>query len=441
MAFEFRFPDVGEGITEGEIVKWRVKEGDAVKEHDVIAEVETDKAVVEIPSPVSGTVSKLHYKVGDTVEVGKILASIETGAVPPVKEEKKDRSVAVVGELEEAGDEEPAMKKPSSAARPSANQAANVLALPAVRKFAEQMGVDLSKVRGSGPNGLITEKDVRQAALFRTASMSETLGMKTATNVERVPLRGIRKVIAQQMTKSEHTAVHVSHFDEADVTGLVEYREKEKKKMESKGLHLTYMPFIIRAVVKALKAHPYLNATLDDEKEEILIKKYYNIGVAVDTPEGLIVPNIKGADRKGIEELTRAVADISNRARERKIGMAELRDGTFTITNIGVLGGTHFTPIINWPEVAILGTGAIKDMPVVENGKIVARKMLPISISFDHRVLDGAEAARFSTDFRKYLENVEMLLKEDAELPKSSKAEKEEPKREPKKDDELEGII
>ncbi len=437
MAIEFRFPDVGEGITEGEIVKWRVKEGDAVKEHDVIAEIETDKAVVEIPSPVSGTISKLHYKAGDTVEVGKILASIETGAAPPVKEEKKDRSVAVVGELEEASDEEPAIRRPVIAARPSVAQP-SVMALPAVRKLAEQMGVNLLSVKGSGPNGLITEKDVRQAALFKTASMSGPLGTQVAVqSVERVPLRGIRKVIAQQMTKSEHTAVHVSHFDEVDVTGLVEYREKEKKIMESKGVHLTFMPFIIRALIKSLAKHPYLNATLDDEKEEILIKKYYNIGVAVDTPEGLIVPNIKDADRKGIEELAKAVTDISSRARERKIGLAELKDGTFTITNIGILGGTHFTPIINWPEVAIMGIGAIREQAVVKDGRIVVRKMLPVSVSFDHRVLDGAEAARFATDFKNYLENVELLLKD--EPPAAER--KEEPKQEPKKGDTLEGII
>lgn len=435
MVTEFKFPDVGEGITEGEIVKWRVKEGDAVKEHDVIVEVETDKAIVEIPAPVSGTILKLHYKEGDTVEVGKVLVTL--GTTGETKLQRKE-SVAVVGELEEAADEEPQAKKPNLPARPPEKQ---VLAMPAVRRVAAQLSVDITKVSGTGPGGMITELDVRKAAVFRTAAFAAAQQKETAApsgDAERIPLHGIRKVIAQHMAKSEHTAVHVSHFDEADVTELVSYREKEKKKFEGKGIKLTYIPFIVKALVKALKEHPYLNATLDDEKEEIIIKRYYNIGIAVDTPEGLIVPNIKDAGKKGIEELAKEIASLASRAKERKNDIAELKGGTFTITNIGVLGGTHFTPIINWPEVAILGIGAIKDSAVVKDGKIVARKMLPLSISFDHRVLDGAEAARFASALKNYLENVEMLLKEDKELPKLVK---EEPKKEPRKDDALEGII
>jgi len=419
MPFEFKFPDIGEGLTEGEIVRWLVKEGDEVKEGQPLVEVETDKALAEIPSPRTGFILKILAKEKEIVKVGQVMVVIgekgEALAAPP----PKPKSVGVVGELEEAPEEAPAAEVHGEAARPTF-VSPHALATPAVRALAKELGEDINKVKGTGPEGRVLEKDVRQAVEVKEKPV-EVKPVEAPKKVrkydlygyvDRLPLRGVRRSIAKAMVKSKYTAPHVTSMDEADVTDLWKIREKEKKAAEKKGIKLTILPFIIKAAIAGLKEHPYLNATLDDENEEIILKKYYNIGVATDTPEGLMVPVVKNAADKSILQLAEELTQLAEKARNRTIDLADLKGGTFTITNYGALGGIYGTPIINHPEVAILGTGKIKDMPVVMDGKIEIRKILFLALSFDHRVVDGAEAARFLNTVIARLEDPNLILLE-----------------------------
>lgn len=486
MSYEFKFPDIGEGLTEGEIVRWLVKEGDEIKEGQPLVEVETDKALAEIPSPKTGVIQKILAKEKEVVKVGQAIVvfgekgesvakkeapaeempaketppkeapakEVPAKEVPPkeqpVKEEpapsaKKPKSVGVVGELEEAPeepaapaakqvDEKPAAEKPVPGKplveRPPTEKPALVsphaMATPAVRALARELGVDIDKVKGSGPEGRVLEKDVRQAAETKEkpvepamAAPAEAVKQPAKAKkydlygyIEHVPLRGVRRSIAKAMVKSKYTAPHVTAMDEADVTELWKIKEKEKKAAEKRGIKLTILPFIIKAVIAGLKEHPYLNSTLDDENEEILLKKYYNIGVATDTPEGLMVPVVKGAAEKSIFQLAEELIQLTDKARNRKIDLGDLKGGTFTITNYGSIGGMYGTPIINHPEVAILGVGRMKDLPVVKDEKLETRKILFLSLSFDHRVVDGAEAARFLNAIISRLEDPDLILLE-----------------------------
>ena len=417
MAFEFKFPDIGEGLTEGEIVRWLVKEGDEIKEGQPLVEVETDKALAEIPSPKTGVILKIMAKEKEIVKVGQVIVVIgekgEALAAPP----PRPKSVGVVGELEEAPEEAPAVAAKAEPIKP-ALVSEQVLATPSVRALAKELGVDINNVQGTGPEGRVLETDVRQFAESKAKPAKE---VKKPTKVrkydlygyvERIPLRGVRRSIAKAMVKSKYTAPHVSAMDEADVTELWKIREKEKKAAESKGIKLTILPFIIKAIIAGLTEHPYLNATLDDENEEIILKKYFNIGLATDTPEGLMVPVVKNAKEKSIFELAQESAQLAEKARNRTIDLADLKGGTFTITNYGAVRGTYGTPIINYPEVAILGIGRIQEMPVARDGKVVVRKILPLSLSFDHRVVDGAEAARFLSTVIARLEDPDLILLE-----------------------------
>lgn len=437
MAFEFKFPDIGEGLTEGEIVRWLVKEGDEIKEGQAIVEVETDKALAEIPAPRTGVVLKILAKEKEVVKVGQVIVVIgEKGE--KIAEPSQKPSVGVVGELEEAPEEPapaaaekvPPKKKPEEVparakvekeavqpppARPAGERA---LATPAVRALARELGIDINKVQGTGGEGRVLEKDVRQAAEAKAKPAEEVKEIKKVRkydlygSVERIPLRGVRRSIAKAMVKSKYTAPHVTAMDDADITELWQIREKEKKVAESKGVKLTILPFIIKAVVAGLTDHPYLNATLDDETEEIILKKYISIGMATDTPEGLMVPVVKLAKEKSIFELAQELTQLTEKARNRTIDLADLKGGTFTITNYGAVRGTYGTPIINYPEVAILGVGRIQDRPVIRDEKVVVRKILPLSISFDHRVVDGAEAARFLNTVIVRLEDPDLILLE-----------------------------
>jgi pyruvate dehydrogenase E2 component (dihydrolipoamide acetyltransferase) len=419
MAYEFKFPDIGEGLTEGEVVRWLVKEGDEVKEGQPLVEVETDKALAEIPSPRTGVILKILAKEKEIVKVGQVIVVIgekgETLAAPP----PKPKSVGVVGELEEAPEEAPAVATRAEAVRPTF-VSPHALATPAVRALAKELGVDINKVKGTGPEGRVLEKDLRQAAEVKEKPV-EARPVEAPKKVkkydlygyvDRIPLRGVRRSIAKAMVKSKYTAPHVTTMDEADVTELWKIRDKQKKMAEQKGIKLTILPFLIKAVLAGLKEHPYLNATLDDEAEEIILKKYYNIGVAADTPEGLMVPVVKNANDKSILQLAEELTQLTEKARNRTIDLADLKGGTFTITNYGALGGMYGTPIINHPEVAILGTGKIKDTPVVMDGKIEIRKILFLALSFDHRVVDGAEAARFLNTVIARLEDPDLILLE-----------------------------
>jgi pyruvate dehydrogenase E2 component (dihydrolipoamide acetyltransferase) len=393
MPFEFVLPDLGEGIAEGEIRKWTVKEGDDVREHQTVLEVETDKAVVEVPSPRKGKVLKIRKEEGEIVKVGEtLLTIIEEGEAaeekPEEAEKKEDRpkSVTVIGVLPEAGEE--------------------VLATPAVRAFAKEAGVDLKTVEGTGPGGSITKEDVLKLSKKTTAKETpDRYG-----EIERVPIRGIRRTIANNLMHSHRTTAFVTAMEEADVTELWSVREREKEPLREKGVHLTFLPFFIKAAQHALRDHKFLNASVDEETEEIVVKKYYNIGIAVDTPDGLMVPVVQNVDKKSILELAEEMQNLSKKARDRKIKLEEMRGSSFSITNYGAFGGGFATPIIDYPDVAILGTGKISEKPWVVNGKIVVRKILPLSLTFDHRVTDGVEATRFLSKVVRYLEDPGLLF-------------------------------
>lgn len=417
MAYEFKFPDIGEGLTEGEIVRWLVKEGDEVKEGQPLVEVETDKALAEIPSPATGVVLKILAKEKEIVKVGQVIVVIgekgESLAPPP----SKPRSVGVVGELEEAPEEAPSVIVTAAPVK-TVLVSEHALATPVVRALAKELGIDINKVKGSGPEGRVLEKDVQQFAESKEKPAEPEKKIAKVKKydlygyVDRIPLRGVRRSIAKAMVKSKYTAPHVTAMDEADVTELSKIREKEKKTAEKKGVKLTILPFIIKAVIAGLSEHPYLNASLDDENEEILLKKYFNIGVATDTPEGLMVPVVKNAKDKSILQIAQELTQLVEKARNRTIDLADLKGGTFTISNYGALGGIYATPIINYPEVAILGVGKIREMPVVRNGKLVVRRILSLALSFDHRVVDGGEGARFLNTVIARLEDPDLILLE-----------------------------
>lgn len=376
MPYEFLLPDLGEGMTEAEIRKWLVKEGDTIEEHQVVLEIETDKAVVEVPSPVKGRVLRIGKGIGEIAKVGEVLMIIDEGA-------EEGKSVSVVGTLPE--EEE-------------------VLATPAIRSLAKELGVRIEGIKGSGPGGSITREDVIEASK-RVSAARDQYGP-----VERMPIRGLRRTISKNLLLSQRTTAFVTGMDEADVTELWHLREREKKSVAEKGIHLTFMPFFIKAVQHALLEHPLLNASVDEEKEEVIIKRYYNMGIAVDTPEGLMVPVIRDVDKKSILELAREIQELSQKARERRIKIEEMKGSTFTITNYGHFGGTFATPIINYPDVAILGIGRITDRPWVKDGQIVIRKVLPLSLTFDHRVTDGVDSARFLSKTIQYLEDPALLF-------------------------------
>ncbi len=421
MAFNFVLPDLGEGIAEGEIRKWLVKEGSIIKEHQAVLEIETDKAVVEVPSPKGGTVLKIARDEGDTVKVGEVLIVIgeageKIGEQPLAKEEPtaegRPKSVSVVGELPE---EEEQIK--SAAAWPKlasvSGQLSNreetaVLAMPAVRMFAKEQGVSLEKIKGTGPGGSISREDVLKATKLPPKAEDQY------GPFERVSIKGLRKTIAKNLVLAQKTTAFVTEFDEADITDLWDLRTREKKMLEEKGVHLTFVPFFMKAIQHALMEFVTFNASVDEEREDILLKKYFNIGVAVDTAEGLIVTVVRNVEKKTIRELAAELQNLSRQARERTIKLEDLRGSTFTITNYGTYGSTFATPIINLPDVAILGTGKITDKPWVRGGQIKIRKILPLSLTFDHRVNDGAGAAKFLTRLVGYLEDPASIFVESA---------------------------
>lgn len=446
---DVKFPDVGEGITEGTLVKWLVKEGDEIKADQAVAEIETDKAIVEIPSPKAGKVAKLYGKEGDVIKVGSTLASLALPgeevkppeAKPPEAKPPGVKPLEVkppeMRPTEEVKPAEPSREIKPSEIKPSEEiklpkppeegkkpekpkeMPGRVLATPSTRRLARELGVDISKVEGTGPGGRVTDEDVRRFSEAKPEARPEVKPPEAAPSEaapeikameERIAIKSIRKTIGERMVQSKFTAPHVTSMDEADVTELVKLREKEKKAAEEKGIKLTYLAFVVKAVTVALKQHPYLNASIDSRKNEIVLKHYYNIGVAVDTPEGLMVPVIKNADQKSIMELAQETEKLAEEARTRKIKLADLKGNTFTITNIGSIGGIFSTPIINPPDVAILGVHRIRDMAVVIDGEVKVRKILPLVISFDHRALDGAQAARFMNTLIEHLKDPDLLL-------------------------------
>lgn len=443
--FDYRFPELGEGLHEGEIIKWHIKPGDRVEEDQIIMEVQNDKAVVEVPSPFSGKVLDVKTKEGTVAKVGDIIAVFEVEGELPAQSEEEGRAPetpaapvtpvapipseaakAPASPVEEAppaipGKTVPADKPKEQPSAPAAG-VIGVLATPGVRKLAREKGIDIANVKPTGKNGRITREDV---LAFRPGEAADVTPDAPEAAVpaavpalagdlpeERVPLKGIRKIIAQAMVKSVYTAPHVTLMDEADVTALVALRERAKPLAEKKGVKLTYLPFIVKALIAALKQFPALNASIDDGKDEIVYKKYYHVGIATDTENGLLVPVIPHADRKNMWELASEIKDLAARGREGKLAPHELKGSTVSITNIGSAGGMFFTPVINYPEAAILGMGRITAKPVVKNGEIVIGNVMSLSLSFDHRIIDGATAQHAVNVIKQLLEDPELLIME-----------------------------
>jgi len=496
MVREFKLPDVGEGVAEGEIVSWLVEEGDEVSEDQPVAEVETDKAVVEVPSPVNGSVKELHAEAGAVVPVGDVIVTFavegdEGGDDADGAETAAEPSDASDGEVSQ--DDESADRS-----------GGRVFAAPSARRLARELDVDIASVEGSGPAGRVVEGDVRAAANGQgsesdpeaaandpvpaaepveaesgatggetaagtngeaePAGRDRTLAAPATRRVardlgvdldrvpateqrdggafvtseavqeyaeaqqeaqaadaravaggsegegERIPYRGIRRTIGRAMERSAYTAPHVTHHDTVDASALAETRAQLKPVAADRGISLTYMPIVMKACVAALREFPYLNSSLDEESEEIVLKDEYNVGVAVGTDAGLMVPVVEGVDRKGLLQIASETNELVEKARDRSISREEMQGGTFTITNFGAIGGEYATPIINHPETAILGLGAITERPVAIGGEVLARPTLPLSLSIDHRVIDGATAARFANELGGYLEEPRLLL-------------------------------
>ncbi len=438
MAKEFILPDLGEGIEEGDVVRVLVSEGDEIEADQPVLELETDKALIEVPSPFGGTVASIKVKSGDRVPVGAVLLTVE-GAAPGESEpseaepEPAEAAVAVeapAAEFEEEPSssrepargpvEEPAEEPTSpeaAPAPPTAEKGAPVPAAPSTRRFARELGVDLGQVTGSGPGGRIVEEDVKghvQAALSgRGGGSGAPPPLPDFTkwgDVERRPLRSIQRKAIEHMGLAWSQVPHVTQFEEADVTELEAFRQRHKDEAEARGGRLTPTVLILKAVVNALKAFPQFNASLDVEAEELVLKEYYHIGVAVDTDRGLLVPVIRDAERKDIFELALELGEVAERTRQGKIELETLQGGTFTITNLGTIAGTAFTPIVNYPEVSILGISRSREEPVVRDGRIDVRLLMPLALSYDHRVVNGADGARFIKHLAASLEDPGRLL-------------------------------
>jgi pyruvate dehydrogenase E2 component (dihydrolipoamide acetyltransferase) len=429
MALEFRFPDVGEGIHEGEIVHWLVKEGDSVRPDQPLVEVETDKAVVEIPAPRAGIILRVAVGEGQKIQVGEVLVVIgeagervvNTASLPSQKPPATAASVSVVGSLDIAlTDLPPSPEVIQAALAVSSVQARRVLAIPSVRKLARELGVDLTQVTPTGPHGRIRREDVLHTAQQRPVPQAPSLPEAPVPPtdlehdqhgpVEYQPLSALRRTIAQAMVTAATTAVPVTTTDEADVTELVALRARGNEAAAAQNVHVTLLPFIMKAVVAALRQHPKLNASLDDAANRLVLKRYYHLGIATDTPEGLTVPVVKDVDQKTLLTLATELARLTDLARTRRIPLTDLRGGTFTISNYGAIGGIFATPMLHLPEVAILGVGKLLHKPVVQGGEVVIRTILPLSLTFDHRALDGAEAQRFLNELIAYLSNPARLV-------------------------------
>jgi pyruvate dehydrogenase E2 component (dihydrolipoamide acetyltransferase) len=389
MPFDFKLPDLGEGIAEVELRRWLVKDGDRVTEHQPLLEVESDKAVVEVPAPHTGIVTGIHRHDGEMIEVGELLLTI-TGEGEEMPE--LPRKAGIVGLLPEAEVEE------------RTAFGSGVMATPQVRKLARERGIDLGSIRGSGPHGSVTRDDLEPSGAEQESPEREF------GPVERIPLRGVRRAIARNVLASQRLTAFVTGMEEADVTELVALRSREQEEVEAHGAHMTYLPFFIKAAQHALREHPFLNASIDDATETIILKKHYHFGIAVDTPDGLMVPVIRDVDKKSIIELAVEINRMVLEARERTISREEMRGSSFSITNFGHFGASFATPIINWPDVAILGCGRIAERPWVHGGVITIRKILPLSLTFDHRITDGADAARLLAKVVRYLEDPPLLL-------------------------------
>lgn len=428
MPFEFKLPDIGEGVVEGEVVTWHLKAGDQVEEDDPLVEVMTDKATVTIPSPKSGTILEIFFQEGETAPVGDLLVSIDTGSTASAPAPLAASTVASTARAPRRAEEATAKGR-------------RALATPATRKRARELGVNIQELEATGPGGRVTLSDVENAANGATPEPIQaptptprTTPVRSAVRPmvpapatrpalpaplapvqggeTRVPIRGIRKRIFERMAHSKHTASHFTYVEEIDMTRLVDTRNRLKGRAEKAGVKLTYLPFVMKAVTLGLMEFPQVNATMDDERMELVQYDSFNISIAVSTENGLTVPVIHTVESKSIFELAMQLADLSERARLGKLTREEFQGGTFTITSLGMLGGMFATPILNYPEVGILGIHKIEDRPVVIDGEIVIRKRMYLSSSFDHRVIDGHVGAAFVQRVKDLLEDPDALLLE-----------------------------
>jgi len=425
VATEFKLPDLGEGVEEGEVARLLVSVGDRIEKEHPVLELETDKALVEVPSTVAGTVASIAVKEGDRVLSGSVLITVDAAAGEAASAPEPTAKAAPVAAAEEPTPEAPASPPEAKAspapAKPAAPEdGAAIPAGPATRRFARELGIDLSRVQGSGPGGRIVKEDVE--AFVKSSIQGGGASPGSAPQpvelpdfgkwgeVELLPMRGVRRKIAQNLSTAWSQIPHVTQFDQADVTDLEAFRQRHKAAAEEAGGKLTPTVLILKAVLTALKAFPQFNASLDMENESVILKKYYNIGIAVDTDRGLLVPVVRDVDRKDLFELAADLSGIAERTRTGKVDLKDLQGGTFTISNLGSIGGTAFSPIVNHPEVAILGIAKSREEAVVRNGRIEARLMMPLCLSYDHRVIDGADGARFTQKLVQSLENPERML-------------------------------
>jgi pyruvate dehydrogenase E2 component (dihydrolipoamide acetyltransferase) len=425
MRFIFNFPDIGEGLDEGTILEWYVSKGQEIKTGQSIVKMETDKVVADIPSSKSGTIVARFGNEGDTIHVGTPLVEIEIEGVfgedavtevkTPVKlEPLEEGSAGVVGTIEVAGNNAflPASNEGFVAPKTEVKTFTKILATPAARAVAKELNIEINKVTGTGPGGRVTKLDIQNYHLKnkteekQSASYQETPG--EAVSYE--PLSQIRKTIAKNMINSKHNAAHMTVFEEVEISDLIWVREKYKKVYSEKYVKLTFLPFVLKATVKALKQHRLLNSQMDIENSKMIYKNFYNIGIAVDTPDGLVVPVIKNADKLTIFQIAQKITELSEKAKERKLTLDEIKDGTFTLTNYGSIGGIFGTPVINYPQAGILGIGRILKTPIVKDDKIVIGNIMPLSLTVDHRVIDGGEASRFINHVMEYLQDPFSLM-------------------------------
>lgn len=427
MRYIFKFPDIGEGLEEGTIVEWHVEKGQSVKMGDSLVTMETDKVVTAIPSPRDGIIAAKFGKVGETIHVGSALVEIDIAGVDgeaaiaevskpePVEEE----GAGVVGTLEVAGNSAvlSASKEGVAASSSASEKPTRVLATPVARALAKESGVEINNVKGTGPAGRVTKEDIIRFVADSTkaatsASISTIKNISNENKVEIEPLSQMRKTIAKNMIQSKHNAAHMTVFEEVEIGELERVRKRYKEIYSQEGVKLTYLAFIIKATAASLKKFRALNAEMDIERGNMIYKRYYNIGIAIDTPKGLVVPVIRDADKLSIKEIAKEIQVLSDKARDGKLTLDEMKDGTFTITSYGSIGGLFAVPVINYPQAGILGVGRIDKKPVVKENQVVPGLVLPLSLSVDHRIADGGETARFINTIMGYLADPVSLIME-----------------------------
>jgi pyruvate dehydrogenase E2 component (dihydrolipoamide acetyltransferase) len=438
MKFTFNFPDLGEGLEEGTIMEWYVKPGQQVKMGDSIVQMETDKVVADIPSPKNGVITDLFGEVGDVIKVGSplVIIQIEGEVSEQTTEDEKitteavsesdDDAGSVVGTIEVAGKND--IMAPSDEGEKDIEEKTSVsrkaLATPVARAMAKQMGIDINQIPGSGPSGRVKKEDILnfkstgldikpESDIIKKSFTPDESLKQTAGGVTYKPLTQIRKTIAKNMLQSKHNAAHMSVFEEVEISGLMEVRSRYKQRFADKGVKLTYLPFIVKAVAQALKHHPQLNSQIDTENNRMIYRNRYHIGIAVDAPDGLVVPVIRDADKLSIFQIAGQIGELANKARTRKLTLEDLKDGCFSITSFGSFGGIYATPVLNYPQAGILGIGRILKTPVVKDDEIVIGNIMPLSLTVDHRVVDGGETTRFIYKVMEYLTDPISFLMEE----------------------------